>query len=85
MALGASFLCSILEAVLLSTTHAHIKSMSDSHEKIRRVWLGYKEDPERPLTAILTLNTFAHTVGALGVGYEVEKLNPGEMKIILKK
>jgi len=53
--------------------------MNESHEKISRVWLGYKEDPERPLTAILTLNTFAHTVGALGVGYEVEKLNPGRV------
>ena len=83
LALGASFLCSILEAVLLSTTHAHIKSMNESHEKISRVWLGYKEDPERPLTAILTLNTFAHTVGALGVGYEVEKLNPGEYGVAI--
>tara|TARA_Y100001978_G_C23700777_1_gene440733 strand:- start:739 stop:1623 length:885 start_codon:yes stop_codon:yes gene_type:complete len=37
-----------------------------------------KDDAVRPLTAILTLNTIAHTVGALGVGVEVEKLNPGE-------
>ena len=78
IALGASFLCSILEAVLLSTSHGHIKSLSDTHEKISAVWSNWKDDPERPLTAILTLNTIAHTVGALGVGSEVEKAFEGE-------
>jgi len=81
IALGASFLCSILEAVLLSTSHGHIKSLSDSHEKISAVWSNWKDDPERPLTAILTLNTIAHTVGALGVGSEVEKAFEGEYVI----
>ena len=78
IALGASFLCSILEAVLLSTSHGHIKSLSDTHQKISDVWSNWKDDPERPLTAILTLNTIAHTVGALGVGSEVEKAFEGE-------
>lgn len=81
IALGASFLCSILEAVLLSTSHGHIKSLSDTHEKISAVWSNWKDDPERPLTAILTLNTIAHTVGALGVGSEVEKAFEGEYVI----
>ncbi|MBS65222.1 MAG: hemolysin [Euryarchaeota archaeon] len=81
IALGASFLCSILEAVLLSTSHGHIKSLSDKHEKISSVWYNWKDDPERPLTAILTLNTIAHTVGALGVGSEVEKAFEGEYVI----
>ena len=81
IALGASFLCSILEAVLLSTSHGHIKSLSDTHEKISAVWSSWKDDPERPLTAILTLNTIAHTVGALGVGSEVEKAFEGEYVI----
>ena len=81
IALGASFLCSILEAVLLSTSHGHIKSLSDTHEKISAVWYNWKDDPERPLTAILTLNTIAHTVGALGVGSELEKAFEGEYVI----
>ena len=71
-ALGASFLCSILEAVLLSTSHGHIVALKDTHEKASKTWSVWKEDPERPLTAILTLNTIAHTIGALGVGAEVE-------------
>ena len=42
-----------------------------------RRWLSFKDDPERPLTAILTLNTIAHTVVAR-VGSQVEKAYPGE-------
>ena len=72
LALGASFLCSILEAVLLSTTHGHIVALKDTHPKISSTWSEFKDDPEGPLTAILTLNTIAHTVGALGVGHQTE-------------
>ena len=72
LALGASFLCSILEAVLLSTSHGHIVALKDTHPKVSDLWYQWKDDPERPLTAILTLNTIAHTVGALGVGAEVQ-------------
>ena len=78
LALGASFLCSILEAVLLSTSHGHIVALKDTHKKISSTWSSWKEDPERPLTAILTLNTIAHTVGALGVGSEVENNFEGQ-------
>ena len=78
LALGASFLCSILEAVLLSTSHGHIVALKDTHAKVSATWSKWKDDPERPLTAILTLNTIAHTVGALGVGSEVENNFEGE-------
>ena len=43
------------------------------------LWSQWKDDPERPLTAILTLNTIAHTVGALGVGAEVQTQFGGGM------
>ncbi len=82
LALGASFLCSILEAVLLSTTHGHIVALKDTHPKISETWSEFKDDPEGPLTAILTLNTIAHTVGALGVGHQVEKAWP-EVNLIV--
>ncbi|MBR79793.1 MAG: hemolysin [Euryarchaeota archaeon] len=81
LALGASFLCSILEAVLLSTSHGHIVALKDTHSKVSATWSNWKEDPEGPLTAILTLNTIAHTVGALGVGSEVENNFEGEYVI----
>ncbi len=81
LALGASFLCSILEAVLLSTSHGHIVALKDTHRKVSATWSNWKEDPEGPLTAILTLNTIAHTVGALGVGSEVENNFEGQYVI----
>jgi CBS domain containing-hemolysin-like protein len=83
LALSASFLCSILEAVLLSTTHGHIVALKDTHPKISKTWSEFKEDPEGPLTAILTLNTIAHTVGALGVGHEVENAWEGQYVVAI--
>ena len=83
VALGVSFLCSILEAVLLSTTRGHIIALENRMPTTAKRWLSFKDDPERPLTAILTLNTIAHTVGALGVGSQVEKAYPGEYALAL--
>ena len=78
LALGASFLCSILEAVLLSTTRGHVAVLDAGGSRTAPLWIGFKEDPQRPLTAILTLNTIAHTVGALGVGTQVEAIHDGQ-------
>ena len=78
LAIGASFLCSILEAVLLSTTRGHVAVLQAEGSRTAPLWVRYKEDPERPLTAILTLNTIAHTVGALGVGTQVEAIHEGQ-------
>ncbi len=77
LALGASFLCSILEAVLLSTSISHVKVLEQKGSRVAHLWARFKDEPERPLTAILTLNTIAHTVGALGVGAEVAAMVEG--------
>jgi len=78
LAIGASFLCSILEAVLLSTSRGHVAVLETKRSRAAPLWIRYKEDPERPLTAILTLNTMAHTVGALGVGTQVAVIHEGQ-------
>ena len=78
LAIGASFLCSILEAVLLSTSRGHVAVLESEGSRTAPLWVRFKEDPERPLTAILTLNTIAHTVGALGVGTQVEAIHDGQ-------
>ena len=78
LAIGASFLCSILEAVLLSTSRGHVAVLEAKGSRAAQLWVRYKEDPERPLTAILTLNTIAHTVGALGVGTQVAAIYEGQ-------
>ncbi|MCA1779168.1 MAG: hemolysin family protein [Xanthomonadaceae bacterium] len=68
LAIGVSFLCSILEAVLLSVTPAHIAVMNERGAKSGKLLRTLKRDIDRPLSAILSLNTIAHTFGAAGVG-----------------
>ena len=63
-----SFLCSILEAVLLSITPAYVGIQEQKGSHIADDLVRFKDDIDRPLAAILTLNTIAHTVGAIGVG-----------------
>ena len=63
-----SFLCSTLESVLMSTTLSYISLREEEGYGPAARMKRYKEDPERPLAAILTLNTIANTVGAAGVG-----------------
>jgi CBS domain containing-hemolysin-like protein len=68
LAVGFSFLCSILEAVLLSIPPSYIAAQSSAGTKRGAALSRLKADIDRPLSAILTLNTFAHTIGAAGVG-----------------
>lgn len=68
IALITSFLCSIMEAVLLSVPISYLKSNAQNGDKSANSMIELKEDIDKPLSAILTLNTVAHTVGAAGVG-----------------
>ena len=68
LALGVSFLCSILEAVLLSITQGFVQHEQSSGKKYANYLAGMKQDIDEPLSAILTLNTIAHTMGAAGAG-----------------
>jgi CBS domain containing-hemolysin-like protein len=68
IALFTSFLCSIIEAVLLSTPISFLKAKAENGDEDAQDLIKYKEDIDRPLSAILSLNTVAHTVGAAGVG-----------------
>lgn len=74
LALGVSFLCSVLEAVLLSTTPSYLNVKLESGNKRARLFMDLKKNVDRPLSAILTLNTIAHTVGASGVGAQATKV-----------
>ncbi|MBD3636607.1 MAG: DUF21 domain-containing protein [Crocinitomicaceae bacterium] len=68
LSIAFSFLCSILEAVLLSITPSFIRQQRDKKPGLYNDLNEFKEDIDKPLSAILTLNTIAHTVGAIGVG-----------------
>jgi len=68
LAIGVSFLCSIMEAVLLSVTPAYIGALESEKPEVAKRLRDLKDDIDRPLAAILTLNTVAHTIGAAGAG-----------------
>ena len=70
LAIGVSFLCSVLEAVLLSVSPAYMGTLSATKPKVADRLRSLKADVERPLAAILSLNTVAHTIGAAGAGAE---------------
>lgn len=65
-----SFLCSIWEAVLLSVTPSYISTKMQEGGTTGELLNKFKNDVNAPLTAILSLNTVAHTVGAILVGAE---------------
>ncbi|MFW6096091.1 MAG: CNNM domain-containing protein, partial [Bacteroidota bacterium] len=74
IALFFSFLCSMLEASLLSTTPSFIAAKVNEKKRYGIVLKKFKEKIDTPLAAILTLNTFAHTVGAAGVGAQAQEI-----------
>jgi len=68
VALVFSFLCSIAEAVILSVSPAHIALLEQEGKSSGALLRKLKADINKPLAAILTLNTIAHTMGAAGAG-----------------
>lgn len=74
IAIFFSFLCSILEAVILSVTPAYIQGKIQEGKDTGKRLKGLKKEIHKPLSAILTLNTFAHTIGAAGVGAEAQRI-----------
>lgn len=74
IALVISFLCSLLESVLLTITPSYMEAEEQKGNKIGSKLKKIKSDIDRPLAAILSLNTIAHTVGAAGVGAQAVKI-----------
>lgn len=72
-----SFLCSVWEAVLLSISPAFAEMKLQEGAGIGKTLQEFKKNIDRPLAAILTLNTIAHTAGAIGVGASATKVWPG--------
>lgn len=82
IALGFSFLCSILEAVLLSITPSFMAHLEHERPNVGRTIRELKAQIDRPLAAILSLNTIAHTIGAAGAGAEAQRIWGSEVLAI---
>ena len=72
-----SYLCSLWEASLLTIPPSYVESQLQTGSEYGKLLKEYKTNVDRPLAAILTLNTVAHTVGAIGVGASATKVWPG--------
>lgn len=74
LALGLSFICSVLEAVLLSVTPTYIAQIKEKQPQGAVVLAKTKNKLDQSISSILILNTFAHTMGAVGVGGQAVRL-----------
>ncbi|NUN05490.1 MAG: HlyC/CorC family transporter [Bdellovibrio sp.] len=70
--IGISFLCSLLEAVLLTSTSAYIGVMAKENSRSAKLLEHLKENVDRPISAILTLNTVSHTLGSAAIAYQIQ-------------
>jgi len=68
VAIGVSFICSILEAVLLSVTPTFVAQKLEENSKGANKLAKVRDNLDHSISSILILNTFAHTMGAAGVG-----------------
>ncbi|MCU4676813.1 CNNM domain-containing protein [Catenovulum sp. 2E275] len=83
IAIGVSFLCSILEAVLLSVSPSYIEQVSERNLKGGSQLAKVKERIDESLSSILILNTFAHTMGAAGVGSQAIQIFGAEWETLI--
>jgi CBS domain containing-hemolysin-like protein len=70
--IGISFLCSMLEAVLLTSTSAYIGVLIKDNKRSARLLDHLKSNIDRPISAILTLNTLSHTLGSAAIAYQIQ-------------
>lgn len=74
LALVISFICSLLESIILSISPSYVIIQLEKKRKFAILLQSFKKDIEKPLIAILTLNTFANTIGAAGVGVSAQAI-----------
>lgn len=83
IAIGVSFLCSILEAVLLSITPSYLEQLASERPRSGQVIARIKGRLDESLSSILILNTFAHTMGAAGVGSQALQVFGAEWETLI--
>lgn len=74
VALGVSFVCSLMEATLLSLRPSQVADITQRQPGIGGIWQNLKANIERPIGVILIINTAAHTVGATVAGAEFDEM-----------
>ena len=83
LVLGVSFLCSILESILLSTNYAYISIVEDQNPKAGKLLKKLKDNIDESIASILILNTIANTLGATAIGVQAQEVFEGDGTIIM--
>ena len=83
VAIGVSFMCSVLEAVLLSITPSYVEQVSSNRPRAGRILAKSRDRLDESLSSILILNTFAHTMGAAGVGSQAVRLFGEKWEVLI--
>ncbi|MEA3316069.1 MAG: CNNM domain-containing protein [Campylobacterota bacterium] len=83
LVIGISFLCSILESVLLSVTPSYISVLEKSNPTVGKVLKNLKKDIDKSISSILVLNTFANTLGATAIGVQAQMVFNNDSQLVL--
>ena len=78
-----SFLCSILESILLSVTASYISVLEENKPKVGKLLRKLKKDIDKSISSILILNTFANTLGATAIGVQAQIVFDNDSDLVL--
>jgi len=81
--IGISFLCSILESILLSTNYSYISVLEKSRPSIGKLLKDLKNDIDSSIASILILNTIANTLGATAIGVQAQNVFDGDKTLVM--
>ena len=83
LVVGVSFLCSILESILLSTNGSYVAVLEENSPKVGKLLKSLKKDVDKSISSILILNTFANTLGATAIGVEAQNVFQNDSNLVL--
>ncbi len=83
LVISISFLCSVLESVILSINFSYIPVIEQNNPKAGKLLKKLKTDIDKSIASILILNTIANTLGATAIGVQAEHVFPGNGPIVM--
>ncbi|RXK01087.1 transporter [Arcobacter sp. CECT 8986] len=83
LVIGTSFLCSVLESIILSTTISYISVMEDKNPSTGKLLKKLKLDIDISIASILIINTIANTLGATAIGVQAQNVFEGNSELVM--
>ncbi|RXJ89064.1 transporter [Arcobacter sp. CECT 8983] len=81
--IGVSFLCSVLESVILSTNFSYISVLEEKNPETGKLLKNLKTDIDSSIASILILNTIANTLGATAIGVQAQNVFSGDKTLVM--